>query len=399
VPPRVGRTISEIIDTLCNKIGVRFAGTPPDRDAALYVKTRFEKLGLDAKIQEFKFVAWEPLEAPKLEITEPQERHMPCFATVWSGSTPEKGIEGHLQHVGKVSFMPSIMEWNKYAIVDTKSGEPLAYVIARHHGGPGHDGAAIPVALDDVPVPISMPQVVINAEDGSFLENLIESRKNIKVRLQVLTTYRPGSSLFNVIATLNGETEPEKEIVVCAHHDSQYNTVGANDNASGVAGVVELAKALVERKSAKTIKFITFDGEEFFGLGSRFYVRRRKELGDLKKVVGVVCLDIIGGGTNFGSWASPEALRNEVTDIAEESDITKRYPWWEMLDYKSFPASDHSRFSLEEIPSVMLFFWPQKEYHLAEDLPDRIENKCIDGVVSIASRIVQRLDKRLYPII
>lgn len=390
--------MSEIVNHLCKKIGIRFAGTPKDHDAALYVKTQFEKLGFDVKIQEFKFVGWEPLQSPKLEITKPQRRDVPCFSTIWSGPTPEKGIEGHLQYVGKVSFIPPFCEWDKYAIVKTKNDEPLAYVIARHHGGPGHDGVAIPIALEDMPVPISMSHVVIGAEDAKFVESLIETRKNIEVRLQAPTKYKPGSSLFNVIASLKGETEPKKEIIVCAHHDSQYNTVGANDNASGVGGVVELAKTLIETEHAKTVKFITFDAEEFFFLGSRFYVRRLKELGELKKVVAVVCFDIIGGGANFATWAKPEALRNEVKDIVEESEIIKRYPW-EILDYKSFCASDYFSFSQEGIPCAYLSFWPYKEYHVPEDLPEKIETRAINEIVSIASRIVQRLDKRFYPIL
>jgi len=72
-----------------------------------------------------------------------------------------------------------------------------------------------------------------------------------------------GNTYHNVVAEHKGTASPEKLLVVGAHYDSVSTTPGADDNASGVAGLLGLAQALSGMKLEKTIRFVAFALEEW----------------------------------------------------------------------------------------------------------------------------------------
>ena len=106
-----------------------------------------------------------------------------------------------------------------------------------------------------------------------------------------------GNTYQNVIAELKGRTSPEKVLVVGAHYDTVRTTPGADDNASGVAGLLGLAKLLAGRPQDKTVRFVAFALEEppvyrTKHMGSYHYAASLKKNGD--QVEGMVCLEMIG---------------------------------------------------------------------------------------------------------
>lgn len=105
----------------------------------------------------------------------------------------------------------------------------------------------------------------------------------------------------NVIGRWTGTTFPEQWIVVGAHYDSRNaddfgitNTPGAEDNASGCAGVIELARALLPSQPQRTILFMCYAGEEQGLYGSQAHVEALQAEGDLDKIQAVVIMDMIG---------------------------------------------------------------------------------------------------------
>lgn len=105
----------------------------------------------------------------------------------------------------------------------------------------------------------------------------------------------------NVIGYWTGSTLPNEWIVVGAHYDSRNamgssvtNTPGAEDNASGCAGVIELARALLPFKPRRSILFMCYAGEEQGLYGSTRHVQSLQSSGELAKVKSVVIMDMIG---------------------------------------------------------------------------------------------------------
>jgi len=105
----------------------------------------------------------------------------------------------------------------------------------------------------------------------------------------------------NVIGTWTGTSLPNEWIVVGAHYDSRNssgssvtNTPGAEDNASGCAGVIEIARALLPFKPRRSILFMCYAGEEQGLYGSTRHVQALQSSGDIAKVKSVVVMDMIG---------------------------------------------------------------------------------------------------------
>lgn len=105
----------------------------------------------------------------------------------------------------------------------------------------------------------------------------------------------------NVIGAWTGTTLPDEWIVVGGHYDSRNssstsvtNTPGAEDNASGCAGVIELARALLPFKPQRSILFMCYAGEEQGLYGSTRHVQALQGNGDIAKVRSVVVMDMIG---------------------------------------------------------------------------------------------------------
>ena len=101
----------------------------------------------------------------------------------------------------------------------------------------------------------------------------------------------------NIIAEVYGTTLPDEIIIVGAHYDTVWMTPGADDNASGVAVLLELARQLKSRQLNRTVRFIAFANEEFphflrKDMGSLFHAKRSSDRGD--NIKGMISLEMLG---------------------------------------------------------------------------------------------------------
>lgn len=107
-----------------------------------------------------------------------------------------------------------------------------------------------------------------------------------------------GRTAYNVVGELRGTTRAADVYVVCGHYDSvseQPETLapGAEDNASGAAGVVELARLFAADPPEATVRFVAFSGEEQGLYGSREHVDRLERSGEISRLKAVVNMDMI----------------------------------------------------------------------------------------------------------
>ncbi|MBL0922198.1 MAG: M20/M25/M40 family metallo-hydrolase [Phycisphaerales bacterium] len=100
----------------------------------------------------------------------------------------------------------------------------------------------------------------------------------------------------NIYVELPGRVRPEEVIIVGAHFDAREDTPGADDNASGVAGVLELARTLRDRPMERTVRLVFFNLEEVGLIGAREHAAWTRERIDsgAEKVVGMVSVEMIG---------------------------------------------------------------------------------------------------------
>ena len=198
---------------------------------------------------------------------------------------------------------------------------------------------------------------------------------------------------INIEATLVGENTSSDEIyIVCAHYDSVPGSPGADDDGSGVAAVLAVAKVLSKYKFEHTIRFITFSGEEQGLLGSREYAKEAYENGD--NIVAVLNADMIGyAETNEGkthviieettssSWITDIAI-NASEEYADEIEL-------EIVREPSYPYSDHASFLQYGFDAIFFFEYEFNDYyHSSEDTIDKMD---LDYAARITRLIVATL--------
>src|SRR5687768_7066986 len=169
----------------------------------------------------------------------------------------------------------------------------------------------------------------INADCGNCL--IVEKQSFLQPKANRIPE---PTTLTNVIATLKGATNPERVYVVSGHYDSmctspidaKCDAPGANDDASGTAAVIELARVMSKRKFDATIVFMTVPGEEQGLLGAAYYAQQAVE----KKIdiEAMFTNDIVGGVTTHKK--SPHRNRVRVfsegvpSNETEQQAVTRR---------------------------------------------------------------------------
>ena len=218
-------------------------------------------------------------------------------------------------------------------------------------------------------------------------------------------------TLSNLIAILPGQEAQfnDSPVVVTAHYDhlgfgwpdvkagnAGKIHYGADDNASGVAALLEIARALSQVGLLKRpVWFVAFSGEEAGCLGSRYFVSRLSPE-QQKQVVAVVNLDTIGRLTNrrllaFGSQSArqwPDLLR--VCAENARLDI--------VLTPGNLNTSDHVSFIEKGIPAIHLATDIHSDYHTPGDTVDKLSWPGLVAVSELVSDLVQELAGRERPL-
>ncbi|MFL5357609.1 M28 family metallopeptidase [Archangium sp.] len=122
---------------------------------------------------------------------------------------------------------------------------------------------------------------------GELLQTRLE-QLGLRVRRQ--ETAGTPFSTSNIVAELPGSTHPEEIILVGAHYDAFHD--GADDNTTGVAALVEMARVLSQYKFERTLRFVGFDHEEFGLIGSARYVQAEGNLPE--RIVATMVFDCLG---------------------------------------------------------------------------------------------------------
>jgi hypothetical protein len=215
----------------------------------------------------------------------------------------------------------------------------------------------------------------------------------VRARLRVDLGYEERRGV-NVVGILPG-TDPAlaaEAVVVGAHYDhlgSEDGVVhpGADDNASGTAVVVGLARAFASAAGApRTLVFALFGGEELGLLGSGHYVRQPAVA--LAQSVAMLNFDMVGrlrddrlivrGADSGGGLV-------EVLEAAARGGVT--------LDVRGSPygPSDHTRFDEAGVPAVLFTTGGHHDYHRPTDTADRIDAPGMARVAAVALRTLERL--------
>ena len=204
----------------------------------------------------------------------------------------------------------------------------------------------------------------------------------------------------NVVGVLPGDSE--EAVVIGAHYDhlglgdesslaeqhlGQIHN-GADDNASGVAGMLVLARDFSAARPGRTLVFAAFAAEELGLLGSRHYVQHPPH--PLEHTVAMVNLDMIGrsdGDVLIGGVGTAEEFRDLLHEVEVKSPLT--------FKYASTPrgSSDHLSFATAGVPVLFFFTGLHPDYHKPSDDWEKIDLVRTWQVVEAVRQTVDRLSR------
>lgn len=205
----------------------------------------------------------------------------------------------------------------------------------------------------------------------------------------------------NLIASRLGRTRKDEILLIGAHYDSVMGSPGANDNASGVAALLEISRMFRQLEPALTVRFVAFVNEEppFFWTsqqGSMVYAQASRLRGDDIRLM--ASLETIGCySSEPGSQSYPPLFRFFYPDRADfigmVSDLRSRtalrrlatafrvqsdFPLQTVSTFRFIPGvawSDHHSFWRQGYPALMVTdtaFYRYRHYHAATDTPDKL---------------------------
>lgn len=227
------------------------------------------------------------------------------------------------------------------------------------------------------------------------------------VSVNITTDVEPQTiTTGNVIGVLEGN-DPKagsEAIVIGAHYDhlgyGSYGSLysgtdkvihhGADDNASGVAGVLELAQKFASQKEnlKHDIVFMLFSGEEAGLLGSNFFTK--SDLFKGMNVVAMLNMDMIGRVKDnqlviYGIGSSPmwePVIKNYNTNYSFDITYTKA----------GFGRSDHSSFYTNNIPAVHFFSGSHEDYHRPSDTYEKLDYSGQEKIVKLVYDVTSEID-------
>lgn len=227
-------------------------------------------------------------------------------------------------------------------------------------------------------------------------------------------------TVMNVAAEVPGGALADEILVLGAHYDSVRGSPGANDNASGVAALLELARVMATARPSRTVRFVAFVNEEppFFQsglMGSRAYARRARERGE--NVVGMLSLETIGYYSNepgsqrypfpfrffypgkgdfigfVGNLSSRRLVRRAIGSFRRNASFPSEgiaAPGW----MTGIGWSDHASFWNEGYAAIMVTdtaLFRYEHYHESTDTSDKLDFRRLTHVVEGLGYVVREL--------
>jgi len=240
-------------------------------------------------------------------------------------------------------------------------------------------------------------------------------------------SFRAGNfTARNVIAEKTGQIHPHKILVIGAHYDTVEASPGADDNASGVAVLIELSRLLSDVNLDYTIQFVAFTLEEppFFTtalMGSKIFVKELKKSlsGNDTEIIGMICLESVGYYSKeknsqqfplpFLKHFYPDTgnfitVVSNIRSVRFSRKISGPLKKHSRLPVENFigPSvvtgvdwSDHASFWEAGIPAVMLTdtaLFRNPNYHDTSDTLEKLDYAAMEGLAQGLSQVLREED-------
>ena len=377
---------------LADEIGPRLTGSDNYVHAVSWAVEQFKSMGLkNVHTEPFHIPAlWEPETPATGNIIEPRNQALHIYSAGWSPSTPAEGITGKVVYVaqllpldklsaskdkiaGSIVMVDKDSFGEKPAIGDLikalgmlNSFGPKAVLMMGSPNGTQNAGSLSfngKLAL--------CPVAQIGYEDTLLIKRLLEEGP-VTVHFAFQNRIRPAAEVNNVVAEIPGREDPKSIVIVGAHLDSWHPGTGAQDNGTGVATVLDVARAVktLGRPPRRTMRFILFGGEEEGLMGSNAYSKRHKA--DMSSIDAVLISDtgaqpskgwyLMGRDDEKGDLAPIEPLLAGLGSNGTNPDTQFLF------------ETDHAGFDVAGVPTLVLWNDVDKYFKLHHQASDTFDS-------------------------
>jgi peptidase M28-like protein/PDZ domain-containing protein len=420
-PPAAADLERHVLALTAPEMEGRGSGTPGGDRAARYIAAELAHLGLrpggDAGTFFQEFVVGETPRAEagsRLATAGPAGRAL-TLGQAWmphGGSVPGRA-SGELVFVGH----------DDYAGVDARGRIALALagaaarpsrleklIAARRAGAlglllvedtvPAAATTAAPVALLSGSVTRAGADALLSGA-GKTLDGLARGATGARVDLDVELA-REQVRAVNVIGVLPGADPAlaREAVVIGAHYDHLGRDggavyAGADDNASGTALVLALARSFAAARPSRTLVFILFAGEELGLLGSSHHVARPSAV-PVERMAAMLNFDMVGrlegrrvlvGGVDTGAGLRP-IVEAAGRDVGLDLDLRGG----------GSGASDHARFHAAGLPVLFFHSGLHADYHRPSDTSEKIDATGMARIADLGARVAARIAEGPRPV-
>lgn len=394
----VGGRAWDYLKGLADGFGGRLSGSPAYERSAEWAAEQFRAAGVkDVRLEEWQLDStWQRVTEGRGRIVAPVERKLNVESLGWSPSTPAGGVRGEVMLVSDVTpaairsqaarikgkvvmldvgrlFAENV--WKAYQLLIAsqahfKEAGALALIIPGRVANNAHSATSFNWGAMLAP----LPEAQVGMEDAKLIERLLTEQPARPVTVEFAYENRTAArtTTHNVVAEIRGRERPDEWVILGAHLDSWDFGTGAQDNGSGVAQVLEAARAIASMPTPprRSIRFALWGGEEQGLLGSEAYARAHAS--EMKNCVAALNTDNGAGHPKGWKYEGREDVRAALAPLGE----LLAGLGGEQLSPETTFDTDHGHFMLAGVPALdMLVDMTHYEevHHKASDTLDKVD--------------------------
>ena len=390
--------VFQLLTELVHELGHREGGTDEEHRAAELLKARFDALGYSAELESFAFEHFDLAgfasgnrELATVAVQSPMQTVLPGIpiSTTPNGSansgplTPVELIDGTAPAAGELDGKIAFIQHDELPLGDSAVIQGIQNQV-NQVAQAGAVAAVITSTRMDfqgyrplIAAPSPIPALIVPPDVGNLVAGQLASTE-VVVSVNIQTSELKSS---NVIAELKGEGDDV--VIVGAHYDVVPQTEsGPNDNTSGIAMVLSLAKALKGESLPFTVRFILFGAEELGLYGSIHHVSSLGEE-ELAQLRGMLNFDVVATGPFIAAVGHPELVGfAEGTGAGLGVDV-------QAGQLPPGASSDHQPFEHAGVPVLMLYAPDVSRIHSPNDLLEFVQPERLGDALLVSEAMLK----------
>ena len=379
---RLAGEAMDFLETFTSDVSPRASGTEQELAAAEYLAGELGALGYTVALQPFAV----DIVSSSIELHGPGTTDAPETLNLPLTLSGLGRASGTLVYVGEAreGDLPTQSLQGKVALVRrgvitfaakvdrlTKAGASAAII---YNNRPGLFRGTL-VAESSIPV------VSVSGDAGDSLRTLSSSGEVEATVSVILTTYQS----HNVVAERRGVNDGDGVVILGGHYDTVPDVPGANDNGSGIATLITVAREVSERAYPFTLRLIAFGMEELGLHGSSFHVDSLSQV-ERESTIAMLNFDALGTGDVTGVLGDAE-LRSAVLQIAQDEGIVAEA----RLALSPGTSSDHEPFRTAGIPVLFFLADEFSRIHTPEDRLEFVRPELMGDSAALAVGLLDSL--------